>query len=254
MMDDRGTGEHGEIRCVGRALDLLEIMQRAAPAGIRVADAAAQLGVDPATASRLLATLISRGYASRTPSRRFTLGVRSLRLATGWVDRLMQVAAAPMARIASSCGETVYLLQLVSCEAVTVARLSGNRRAMVAGEIGPSYPLWATAAGRAMLGSLSRTQAATLLPPEPFPAFTPNTKTTWAEVSAAIAEGRRNGMYAEQGEIDPFLNCCAAPLHHGEQDEKLALAVSFEAGRPEKDRRSIQQALRREWRELAWQI
>ena len=184
-------------------------MQRAAPAGIRVADAAAHLGVDPATASRLLATLISRGYASRTPNRRFTLGVRSLRLATGWVDRLMQVAAAPMARIASSCGETVYLLQLVSCEAVTVARLSGNRRAMVAGEIGPSYPLWATAAGRAMLGSLPRTQAATLLPPEPFPAFTPNTKTTWAEVSAAIAEGRRNGMYAEQGEIDPFLT--AAP-------------------------------------------
>ncbi len=198
--------------------------------------------------------MISRGYASRTPNRRFTLGVRSLRLATGWIDRLMQVAAAPMARIASSCGETVYLLQLVGCEAVTVARLSGNRRAMVEGEIGPSYPLWATAAGRAMLGSLPRTQAATLLPPEPFPAFTPNTKTTWAEVSAAIAEGRRNGMYAEQGEIDPFLNCCATPLHHGEQDEKLALAVSFEAGRPEKDRRSIQQALRREWRELAWQI
>ena len=74
MTDDRVTGEHGEIRCVGRALDLLEIMQRAAPAGIRVADAAAQLGVDPATASRMLATLISRGYASRTPNRRYTLG------------------------------------------------------------------------------------------------------------------------------------------------------------------------------------
>jgi IclR family transcriptional regulator, acetate operon repressor len=254
MIEDRVTGDHGEIRCVGRALDLLEIMQRAAPAGIRVADAAAHLGVDPATASRLLATLISRGYASRTPNRRYTLGARSLRLATGWVDRLMQVAAAPMARIANSCGETVYLLQLIGTEAVTVARLAGNRRAMVAGEIGPSYPLWATAAGRALLGSLPRTQAPSLLPPEPFPAFTPRTKTTWADVSAAIAEGRRNGMYAEEGEIDPFLNCCAAPLLHGERDEKLALAVSFEAGRPERDRRAIREALRREWRELTWQI
>ncbi|MGO9699150.1 MAG: IclR family transcriptional regulator, partial [Xanthobacteraceae bacterium] len=244
MTDDRVTGEHGEIRCVGRALDLLEIMQRAAPAGIRVADAAAQLGVDPATASRMLATLISRGYASRTPSRRYTLGARSLRLATGWVDRLMLLAATPMARIANSCGETVYLLQLVGTEAVTVAQLAGNRRAMIAGEVGPSYPLWATAAGRALLGSLPRTQAPTLLPPEPFPAFTPRTKTTWAEVSAAIAEGRRNGMYAEEGEIDPFLNCCAAPLQHGEHEEKLALAVSFEAGRPERDRRAIAQALR----------
>jgi IclR family acetate operon transcriptional repressor len=254
MTEDRGTGEHGEIRCVGRALDLLEIMQRAAPAGIRVADAAAQLGVDPATASRMLATLISRGYASRTPSRRYTLGARSLRLATGWVDRLILLAATPMARIANSCGETVYLLQLVGTEAVTVAQLAGNRRAMIAGEVGPSYPLWATAAGRALLGSLPRTQAPTLLPPEPFPAFTPRTKTTWADVSAAIAEGRRNGMYAEEGEIDQFLNCCAAPLQHGEHEEKLALAVSFEAGRPERDRRAIHQALRREWRELTWQI
>ena len=40
----------------------------------------------------------------------------------------------------------------------------------------------------------------------------------------------------------------------GEHDEKLALAVSFEAGRPERDRRAIHQALRREWRQLTWQI
>ena len=170
------------IRSVGRALDLLDIMQRAAPAGIRVSDAAAHLGVDPATASRLLATLITRGYASRMQNRRYTLGARSLRLASAWIDRLLQVAAAPMTRIANGCGETVYLLQLVGTEAVTLARLAGSRRAMVEGEIGPSYPLWATAAGRALLGTLPRTQGLALLPPEPFPAFTSRTKTTWAEV------------------------------------------------------------------------
>ena len=32
MIEDRVTGDHGEIRCVGRALDLLEIMQRASQA------------------------------------------------------------------------------------------------------------------------------------------------------------------------------------------------------------------------------
>ena len=73
-MRDRHAGEFAEIHSVGRALDLLEIMQRAAPAGIRVSDAAATLGVDPATVSRLMSTLITRGYASRMPSRRYTLG------------------------------------------------------------------------------------------------------------------------------------------------------------------------------------
>jgi len=43
-------------------------------------------------------------------------------------------------------------------------------------------------------------------------------------------------------------------LPHSERDEKLALTVSFESGRPENERRIIQQALRREWRQLAWQI
>jgi IclR family transcriptional regulator, acetate operon repressor len=253
-MTDPAAGDHGEIRSVGRALDLLEIMQRAAPAGIRVRDAAAHLGIDPATASRLLATLITRGYASRTPSRRYTLGPRSLRLASGWIDRLLQVAAPPMARIANSCGETVYLLQLVGSEAVTLGRLAGTRRAMIDVEIGPSYPLWATAAGRALLSGLPWTQGAALLPEEPFPAFTAHTKTRWVDVSAAIAAGRRDGIHVEEGEIDPFLSCCATPLLHSDRSEKLALAVSFESRRPQSERRTIREALRREWRELAWQI
>ena len=70
-MTIRQAGDFAEIRSVGRALDLLEIMQRAAPMGIRVSDAAATLGIDPATASRLMATLMTRGYASRMPNRRF---------------------------------------------------------------------------------------------------------------------------------------------------------------------------------------
>src|SRR5574338_1533252 len=119
-MMGREAGEGAEIRSVGRALDLLEIMQQAAPAGIQVREAADQLGVDPATASRLLATLAAHGYASRLPNRRYTLGVRSLRLATAWVDRLLQLAGPIMARVADRCGETVYLLQLVGAEAVTL--------------------------------------------------------------------------------------------------------------------------------------
>jgi IclR family acetate operon transcriptional repressor len=253
-MTDRQAGDFAEIRSVGRALDLLEIMQRAAPAGIRVCDAAATLGIDPATASRLMATLMTRGYASRTPNRRYTLGARSLRLASGWIDRLLQVADAPMRRIADGCGETVYLLQLVGSEAVTLARLVGGRRALVEGEIGPSYPLWATAAGRALLGTLPAAQGLALLPAEPFPAFTPRTKTTWSEVCSAMQAGRRSGIHAEDGEIDLFLSCYATPLQHGERDEKLALAVSFEAGRPESDRRLIRQALQREWREFSFRI
>ncbi len=253
-MVERRAGDAAEVRSVGRALDLLDMMRQAAPAGIRVCDAAASLDVDPATASRILSTLVSHGYASHLPNRRYTLGVRSLRLATAWVDRLIQVAAPPMARVADSCGETVYLLQLVGSEAVTLARLAGNRRAMIDVEVGPSYPLWATAAGRALLASLPKANRQALLPAEPFPAFTARTKTTWNEIAAALQDARQSSIHCEEGEIDPSLSCYAVPLLHDDRDEKLAVAVSFDSRRPESDRRLIRQALQREGRELAWQI
>src|SRR5262245_42457585 len=116
----RAGGDRAEIRSVGRALDLLEMMQCRAPAGIRVCDAAAHLDVDPATASRLLGTRVAHGYASRLPNRGYMLGVRSLWLATGWVDRITRIATPAMARLAEDCGGTVYLLQLVGHEAVSL--------------------------------------------------------------------------------------------------------------------------------------
>ena len=140
-MLDRQVGETEEVRSVGRALDLLEMMQHAAPSGVRVCEAASALGVNPATASRLISTLMTRGYASRMPNRRYTLGPRSWRLASNWIDRMLLVATAPMKRIADGCGETVYLLQLVGTEAVTLARLASDRRAMVNNEVGANYPL-----------------------------------------------------------------------------------------------------------------
>jgi len=253
-MGDRESGGGGEVRSVGRALDLLDIMRAAAPAGVRVGDAAAALGVDPATASRLLATLLARGYASRLPNRSYTLGVRSLRLATAWVDQLTQRAGPVMAQVAERCGETVYLLQLVGSEAVTVARLFGNRRATIDVEVGPTYPLWASAAGRALLGCVPAVARIELLPAEPFPALTPRTKTTWRELAAALREAAESGIYAEEGEIDPHLSCYAMPLLHRSRSEKLAIAVSFETARPPSDRRFIREAMRRESRALAWTI
>ena len=98
----QGDRDRTEVRSVARALDVLEMMRRRAPAGIRVREAAEHLGVDSATASRLLSTMIARGYASRLPNRHYMLGTRSLRLATTWIDRLIEVAGPSMARAADS--------------------------------------------------------------------------------------------------------------------------------------------------------
>ncbi|MEJ8573577.1 IclR family transcriptional regulator [Microbaculum marinum] len=253
-MGDRQVADRSEVRSVGRALELLEILQQAAPTGVRVCDVAQELGVDPATVSRMLSTMVSHGYASRLPNRAYTLGVRSQRLAAAWVDRLLQLAGPTMARVADNCGETVYLLQLVGTEAVTLARLAGTRRAMIDVEVGPTYPLWASAAGRALLASVPVVFRPGLLPAEPFPALTEKTTRTWSQLSAALEAAARSGIHEEDGEIDCHLSCYARPLLSRHRDEKLAIAISFESSRPQRDRDFIRKALNEEWRELAWKI
>ena len=171
------------------------------------------------------------------PNRRYTLGARSLRLASGWIDRLLQVAAAPMTRIADGCGETVYLLQLVGTRGGHVGPAAGGRRAMIEG--GNRAVLSALGDGRgacAARHTCRARKAPSLLPAEPFPAFTPRTKTTWSDVNAAIRPaGATACMPRRARSTCPELLRHAAA--HGDRDEKLALAVSFETRRAESERR-----------------
>ena len=106
-----------------------------------------------------------------------------------------------MARVADSCGETVYLVQLVGSEAVALARLASNTRSVIDIEVGPSYPLWASAAGRALLSSVAKVQRPGLLPKEPYPAFTARTKTRWSDLAGALQGAQHDGIHVEDGVV-----------------------------------------------------
>lgn len=241
---------NGSVRSVHRALAALEFLVGAAPHAVRVTDVAVHLQVTPATASRLLATLVERGYASRTFERRFTVGPASLTLATRWISRLRTAAAAPMGRVASATGETVMLSQLLGSVEVPIAwQASPDRspeRADKIEKVPPPYPLWATASGRAMLGELPPARRERLLPPEPYPQFTARTATTRSELGDLIRGGAKSRLHFDHGEVDVDLWCGAIALGSCEGDEILALAV-VALGEPGAAQRArIHGALRRE--------
>lgn len=106
------------MRSVRRAFAALEFLVSAAPHTVRPTDLAQHLEASLATASRTLATLVEQGYASRTADRRFTVGPRSMVLATGWVNRVRAAAAAPAARVSRATGETVMVSQLLGGEQI----------------------------------------------------------------------------------------------------------------------------------------
>jgi DNA-binding IclR family transcriptional regulator len=222
---------------------------------VRVTDVAGHLKISLATASRLLATLAEAGYASRTADRRFTVGPRSMPLADAWLASLQSAAEVPLARVSAITGESVMLAQMLGGTLTQVTwhppQDRGAEFAARLAEIGSTFPVWATASGRAMLGKVPAAQRPKMLPLVPYPRLTERTLTSQVEVLHRVRDGERTGLHIEHGEVRADLWCCAVALEPGPSGEILALSV-IALGEPDADRRArIHKALRRQAREVA---
>lgn len=238
------------LKSVGRALAALTLLVDAAPRTVRVTDVARRLEIDSATAHRLLATLVSHRYASRMPNRTYTVGPRSLSMATAWLRRLRAAAAGPLSRVAAATGETVVVVQLLGDYPVALEWRRPQTGAPHLQGPADSYPLWATAGGRALLSVLPKSQRAGLLPEEPFPSLTGQTTTAWSELHGQLRDGIRDGLFFEHGEVDPRLWCCAVPLDRGSGGEVLSLSVIVPGEPSAAQRGRIQRVLRHESRRV----
>lgn len=225
------------VRSVARALDVLDALREASPLGLRVTDLADRLGVDAATVTRLLQTFVSRGYASQLASRRYTLGPAVARLPRHWLDQALTAMGPVLGELAQQTGETIYLLEQLGGEAVTIATMRPALRPALSCEAGRTFPLWATAAGHALLAPLPSTERLRLLPREPYPAFTPATPRSWAELTAAIARGTERGLFIERACFARGVECIAASVSfevgpHEGPPTTLAIAASFPSRPP----------------------
>ncbi len=121
------------VQSLERALDLLEALAGADELG--VSEIAAQTGLVPSTAHRLLGTLVARGYASQNPTTgRYLLGYKMLELTSGVQDRLgrLRTAARPhLEAIQDETGETTNLVVLEGRDVVYIESVSGTRSGKV---------------------------------------------------------------------------------------------------------------------------
>jgi IclR family transcriptional regulator, acetate operon repressor len=225
---DGGSGGP-DMQSVRRALAALDVLVASAPRAVRVADLAEHLGVSTATVSRILATLAEQGYATRTVDRRYTIGVRSLPLATNWMRKLRDAAMEPAIRVANQTGEIVVVSQMLGFEQVPLLwhlpRHRDSMRATDIAQVVSPHPLWATASGRALLGSLSPAQRDRLLPEETIPPLTAVTPASSTAIKTAIRTGLRYGLHVEEGEVQPGMWCCSVALEPIQADERLAVAA-----------------------------
>lgn len=124
------------------------------PEGLTVQDLAARMGMSRPVVYRLVATLIDRGYARRSPIGRIAVGGAVLRLAQRAQPQLRRLATPILRSLAETSGATAHLSLAEGDEAVAVAVVEPSWTDFhVAYRVGSRHPLDRGAAGRAMLAA-----------------------------------------------------------------------------------------------------
>jgi DNA-binding IclR family transcriptional regulator len=197
------------VHTVARALDMLAGFEQDRQE-LAVREFAALLDVHKSTASRLAATLVSRGFLQRVEgSDTFRLGPEAARIGLLAVGgrRLVDAARPTLDALAGETGETVVLSVPAGSEALDVAQADSSYRVGASTWIGRRTPLHASSDGKALLAF-----GAAELPPGPLAALAPATVTRRAELARELDEIRVRGWATAAGDFEEGLNGVAAPI------------------------------------------
>ena len=200
------------IHAVGRALDVLDLL---ASSEMGVGEVARSLKVNKSTASRLLNTMLRRGFVGRDPTvGSFRLGPRIAHLYQSYVDNLRvgRHAAVLLDRLAAETSETVLLTLFQDGAATYIDKVDSRFPLRTSSRIGDRAPLHCGATGKAILAFLPEDEARELLGSGPLRRYTPSTIVSRRKLFAELAEIRRQGYAVSDEEINPGVVGVGAPL------------------------------------------
>jgi IclR family acetate operon transcriptional repressor len=194
------------IEAVDNALRLLQLLRDGG--ALRLKDAAAELGVAPSTAHRLLAMLVYRGFAVQDETRRYVpgpaMGVGPAGLS--WTRLLRTLAQPHMELLSGQLNETVNLMVRVGTKVRILATVEGNNVLRVGDRQGTVMPANKASGGKAMLAELGlpmieqlfRSRNAEIggdtIPDSEYPAFLRELKACHNNGFAANFEGIEEGV------------------------------------------------------------
>ncbi|MEX2465210.1 MAG: IclR family transcriptional regulator [Gaiellaceae bacterium] len=200
---------------------------------------ARRIGVNPSTASRLLATLESSRLVEHVAETgRYRLGLRLLELGNAALARLdvRGVARPHLEALVQATGETATLSVPGERDAVTVDFVQSGASVQSVARLGRPSVAHATAAGKVLLAF-----ADVSLPPGPLQRFTRRTVVDRAKVAAEVERVRRQGWAEAAGERETDLNAVAAPIFGA--DGRLAAIVGLQGPEGRFDRPARRAAL-----------
>jgi IclR family acetate operon transcriptional repressor len=227
MAEDGGR----TVGSVARALALLDALADG-PAGVNAL--ARRIGVNPSSASRLLATLEGGGLVERDAGGPYRLGLHLVALADRVLSRLdvRELARPQLRALVDGTGETATLSVADGDQAVTVDFVPGGSSVVSMARLGRPSIGHATAAGKVLL-------AFTAVAPAVLEPFTGRTITDPAVLAEELARVRAQGWAEAEGEREPDLNALAAPVFGRDGALAAILGLQGPAARLTAERRRV---------------
>ncbi len=215
-----------------KGLDLLMIIARAKPGGLRLVDLQREAGADKAVLVRLLNGLQVRDFVRRDDGARYRLGPAAMELAHSFLAGIDVRAAAvvTMRRLVAESGETVHLGALRDVAVIYLDKIEAEHTIRMHSQIGSLMPAYSTALGKAMLAAgppelVDRTIGAGM------PSRTPRTITTPEALRRELESVRARGFAIDDLENENGVRCVGAAILDHQGAIAGALSVSAPAFR-----------------------
>jgi len=219
------------IQSLARGLEILDLLANAEN-GIGITEFAQHLGVDKSSASRLLQTLASYGYAEQNAdTRRYVLGTRVLALSNSVLRRIpLRDTAHPVLRqLTYMTGECSHIAILSQGKALYIDQVESPSILRVETEIGTLSPLHCTALGKVLIAFNQ------LGVPESLKAYTPKTMTDPVQLKLHMELVYRQGYAVDDEEHVLGVRCIAAPVFDHRGRVAGAVGISGPIGRMPND-------------------
>ena len=228
----RALREEGRtLASVDRALALLDALAEL-PSGARVGELAQRTSINQSTVSRLLGTLMARGFVDRDDATaRYRLGLRLVAYADAVLAGLdvRTIARSHLERLVAQTGETATLSVPGDTQPFTIDFVPSPSNVASRGELGRPSVTHATVTGKLLLafGPLPLER----LGPEPYERFTDRTLTTRAELGREVNRVRAEGVAYGSAEREPGLNAVGAAVLGREHMLEAMLSIQGPASR-----------------------
>lgn len=213
---ETADGGSATIATVERAADVLLLFTETPGPDLGVTEIADALGLSKAAVHRVLASLRSRDLVALDErTRRYSLGVASMRLGLTYLDRIdVRGAARPyLEELSARTDETATLsVRLGERSRIYVDQVTPDREVIMAVTLGEPYPLHAGASSRAFLAFLPEDDVNAYLAGGSLDALTPHTVVDAATLREDLAIVRSQGWARSYGERMDGAASVAAPV------------------------------------------